>query len=180
MFLLCSQGGEPLLWDNLCAASSCDFTHPLPPAPHPPFASGAKASCLPEEKQKTPGTGVADVIFFVCGVSFSFCKINVTKVLEEPENNRSGSRLHQCWFSSLASHADLMLLFLLGPFSPPPHPPPPTPRIGCHTFDLCGFLYCTGPQSGKFGAGSEVLLLELSEHVESNLSETRHCSCKRQ
>lgn len=54
-------------------------------------------------------------------------------------------------------------------------------RIECHTFDLCGFLYCTGFKARKFRAGSEVLLLEAVKNImESSLSETRHLSCKRQ
>lgn len=94
--------------------------HPVTPHPFLPSPAGEKLSCLPEEKQKRPlGIEVTDVIFLVCSVSFSFYKINTTKVLEEWGETTRAAVLHQYWLSSLASHADLMLLFLPGLFSPP-------------------------------------------------------------
>ena len=81
--------------ENHCFGRTCVQLHPATSHPYPPSASGEKASCLPEEKQKSPlGIEATDVIFLVCGISFCFfCKINTTKVLEKSEK-----KPHSCSF----------------------------------------------------------------------------------
>lgn len=128
--LICSRGGAPQLGEDLPPASSA--TSRL--CPHSP--AGEKPFCLPEEKPEGfLGIGVRDVIFLVCGKSFSLCKVNTTKRLEH-----SGKKNHSCccfyigpgsaaWSAMqtycFCLHKDLSL----------------TPRkIGCCGFDLCGFL----------------------------------------
>lgn len=134
--------------------------NPLPPAPSPTFSFWSEGFLPPRRKAKeTPGTEVADVIFLVWAYHFLSVKLIPGKSWKNLKIIAQAAVSPQCWLNSLASQADLMLLFLLGPFFSPTSPPSPTSRIGCHTFHLCGFLYGTGPQRGKFGAGSEILLL---------------------
>lgn len=76
--------------------------------------------------------------------------------------------LRKCRLSSLVSHMDLMLLFLVGTFL--------FPREDSVTLLTSVDLSCELVlKARKFRIGAEVLLLETVESpMESNLSETRH------
>lgn len=94
---------------------------------HPPLvnshpaqrsSAGGKSYCLPEEKWKRSlSIGVRDVIFLVCDESFPYCKINTAKCWKsEREKKNTDAVLPKCRLSSLVSHTDLLLLFLVGTF----------------------------------------------------------------
>lgn len=121
--------------EDHCFGTTCVQPHPVTshtPShshPHPPCPSGAGGFFPPRRKaEETPGTEVADVIFLVCGISFSFCKTNTTKVLEEPENNHSCSRFASVLAQQPGQPRRLNAFVPTGTFFSPRPPATPTPH----------------------------------------------------